>query len=1440
MTSNKTIKHYPLSSPQRDIWFDQILHPDVPLYNIGGYVRIDGSINPTLFEKAINKVIEENDALRIILHEGESLPTQTFAENIHIKLDFHDFSEQENAHESALKWMKQEFVKPFQLYDGLLFQFALCKTSANCYYWLKKYHHLIADGWSMSLIVQRVAAAYNFLTAGKTNEQKNYAYPDFIQNDQAYLESEKFVKAKHYWQEKYREVPEPLLVRHYASQFKGQTIPSQRATLRLKRPFYNQLIDFAKENRSSTFHIILGVLYCYFVRTCDRKDLPIGFPTLNRNTASFKQTVGLFTNVIPAWFRFGTDLSFLELMKSIGLESRQGYRHRRFPISEINRQVGRHSRQQLFDITLSYAKHDYDTHFNGNPGTAVYFTNGFTQNALAVFIEEFHQQDDVNIYFDYNLNFFDADEIERLKVRFEFLLGEILRHPSVPVRKLQIMPDVELKKILVDWNDTATDYPHDKTIVDLFEEQVDKTPDAIAVVFEDQQLTYRELNTKANQLAHYLQTLGVKPEVLVGICVERSIEMVVLLLGILKAGGAYLPLNPTYPAARLAFMLEDTKVSMLLTQSSLKKVLSFTPARMIYLDIEAETLSQLNSENLVNGVGSENLAYVIYTSGSTGQPKGVMITHKSVLNAYYAWENAYQLSILTTHLQMANFSFDVFTGDWVRVLCSGAKLVVCPQEWLLVPEKLFQLMRDEQVDCAEFVPAVVRNLIQYLESTAQNLNLMKLLIVGSDSWYMQEYQKVRQICSPSTRIINSYGVSEATIDSTYFESTQINWPIDRLVPIGHPFANTQIYILDQYLQPVPIGVSGELHIGGAGLARGYLNRPDLTAEKFIKNPFSEVPNSRIYKTGDLARYLPDGNIECLGRIDNQVKIRGFRIELEAIETVLVQHPDVIDAVVIVREDEPGEKRLIAYVVSDLIPTRIPYQAKCLVKYEDQTVPLQTADICTAGALLEGSMSFEKGKEISLHVQLPGESESYWLKGRVAYSRASTAGIEFKLTPKEQVLMEKGVTHELENKGFLNFLQYSLRDKLRNALKEKLPDYMVPSDFVLLMSLPLTPNGKIDRRALSQLSVSNYQLSEKTFVAPRTADEELLAGIWVSVLGVQRVGVHDNFFELGGHSLLAVNLMTRIEQQFGKKLPLSILFQESTIEKLATVLNQSTEKMWSSLVAIQKNGTKQPFFCVPGIGGNVTNFYELAQELGNEQPFYGLQAVGLDGKSKPYTKIEDMATHYLKEIQTVQSQGPYLLGGHSFGALVAFEMSQQLQKQGHEIARLTILDEIAAHLLNKQIKLDSDDVSFLSDVARVMELGLGKPIEVSYETLQTLDSESQLNYLLERFKKVSILPPEADIAHIREIIDIYKANYRMDYIPQDIKPTRITLFKASERIEENALNEIKSDPTWGWNQYAEGSVDALMVPGDHFSMMNQPHVQVLAEKLKVCFEQGLTV
>jgi amino acid adenylation domain-containing protein len=919
-TSNTT--SYPLSSTQREVWFEQLLHPNVPLYNIGGYLRIDGPIEPTIFEKALNQLIQDNDALRLVLHEGETLPSQTLAENVSLKLDYYDFSTQKNAPQSALEWMKQEFAKPFQLYDRLLFQFALLKISADCYYWLGKYHHLIMDGWSISLNVQRVATAYNALVVGHSHRDKTrYSYLDFLKNDQAYLDSKKFLQHQRYWLEKYQSVPEPLIPRRYAAQFQNQTIPSRLSMLHLQRKRYDQLKAFAQENKVSTFHVILGALYCYFVRTAARDDFVIGLPTLNRRTAAFKQTLGLFASVNPAWFPFGTELSFVELIQAISLELQKDYRHQRFPISEINKQVGLHEqgRRQLFDITLSYEKHDYDTHFNGNRAEAVTFTNGFEQNALAVFIREFHDNKNIRVDFEYSRGAFTENEIELIKVRFEFILTEILRRPSVPLREWQLMPEAEKNQILVEFNNTAADSPGDKTIIDLFEEQADKTPDNIALVFKEQQLSYKQLNQKANQQAHHLQTLGVKPEVLVGICVERSLDMVIGLFGILKAGGAYLPLDPAYPVARLALMLEDAQVSVLLTQSTLIDGLPDTTAQLVCLDTEAEALSRFCSDNPARGLKPENLAYVIYTSGSTGTPKGVMIQHQSLVNFIETAIAEYGVTEHDRILQFASINFDAAAEEIYPCLASGGTLVLRFDELLNSVPVFLQHCRDLELTVLDLPTAFWHQVVAELATTTVMLpDSLRLIIIGGERALPESMRLWQKRIGTNPSLINTYGPTEATVVATIYQLPGGSVPLDKNwqeLPIGRAIPHVQTYLLDKYLQLVPIGVPGELHLGGTGLARGYLYRPDLTADKFVPNPFNEGC-SRLYKTGDLARYLPNGNLEYLGRIDNQVKIRGFRIELSEIETRLAQHSAVRENVVIVHEPKEGDKRLVAYWVAN--------------------------------------------------------------------------------------------------------------------------------------------------------------------------------------------------------------------------------------------------------------------------------------------------------------------------------------------------------------------------------------------------------------------------------------------------------------------------------------------------------------------------------------------
>jgi amino acid adenylation domain-containing protein len=1159
-TSFDTLKHYPLSSSQREIWFDQILHPDVPLYNIGGTMRIDGPIEPELFEKALNQVIEENDALRIMLVKEKTLAAQVFVENVHIKLDFHDFSNQENAEKQALEWMQREFVKPFQLYEGLLFRFALCKVSDNCYYWFKKYHHLIADGWNHCLIAQRVASAYNALLLGQTvGEQKRYSYRDFIQNDQTYFESKKFTEDKHYWFEKFQKLPEQMIPGRYAGQFQGKTIPSQRSVLHLERTFYNQLVAFAKENNSSTFQLILGVLYCYFTRTCVQKELILGLPLLNRSTPSFKQTVGLFTKVIPASFRFGSDLSFLELLKSIGIESRTGARHKRFPISELNRQLktGREHRQQIFDLALIYLDNNYDDiQFADSPVEMRLLTHGIEQDALMIFVNDFDKQQEVKIDFDYSLGAFEPVEIELLKARFECLLHDVLCRPNVPIRELQIMPDEEYQKILFEFNETTTEYPRDKTIVVLFEEQVDKTPDAIAIVFENQQLTYQELNTRANQLAYHLQSLGVRPEVLVGICVERSLEMVIGILGILKAGGAYVPLDPRYPKERLAFIMEDTQTSIVVTQNSLVFYLLQQKTQLLCLDTEWELISPSDSKNLVSQVKQENLAYVIYTSGSTGKPKGVAIEHHSVVTLLMWAKEVFTSEEIAGVLASTSICFDLSIFELFVPLSWGGKIILVDNAL-----HLSTLSADLGVTLINTVPSAMGDLVR-TNSIPASVRVVNLAGEALQSKLVQQIYQQETI----EKVFNLYGPSE---DTTYSTWALIQKESKEAPSIGCPVANTQVYVLDENKQSVPIGVCGELYISGDGLARGYLNRPELTAEKFIPNPFSNDPKARLYKTGDLARYLPDGNIEYLGRIDNQVKIRGFRIELGEIETILNQESTVQEAVVIAREDEPGDKRLVAYIVSKLIPKRLPLKTNCLVELEHQSpITLTTEEISDEGVCLVGvPHTWEIGKQVSIRLQLSDVSDELCFEGHIAWHQGQQAGIQFTaMSPSTQVQFCQVMDNLFETQGILKSIQRTSGTLLREVLRQKLPDYMIPSRCIFLKKIPLTPNGKVDRKALPQPDGQRVDL-EMAYLAPKTEIEHEIANILQTVLHVNQIGIYDNFFDLGGNSLLLVQVQEKLVEVLNQEIPVLTFFQYPSITALAHYLE---DKSPSEQIALKKS------------------------------------------------------------------------------------------------------------------------------------------------------------------------------------------------------------------------------------------------------------------------------
>jgi aspartate racemase len=929
--------------------------------------------------------------------------------------------------------------------------------------------------------------------------------------------------------------------------------------------------------------------------------------------------------------------------------------------------------------------------------------------------------DGMRASFIYKTDLFDAETIARMQGHLQTLLEAIVANPSARLHSLPVLTVGERNQLLIEWNDTRRNYPREDSIPGLFEAQVAQTPDAVALVFQDQQLTYQELNRRANQVAHHLRKLDVGPEVLVGIAIERSLEMVIGLLGILKAGGAYAPLDPAYPDERLAFMLEDLRTPVVLTEEKQRQKWHNRGAVIVCLDTGWAGIAQNSDQNPSVNTTANDLAYVIYTSGSTGMPKGVCVPHRGVVRLVKG-ANYVSFEPSDVFLQFAPVSFDASTFELWGCLLNGGRLIISPSHLPTLAE-IGRLLSQHQVSTLWLTAGLFH---QIADQFPQALKPVRKLLVGGDVLSVPQVKKVAELRGGND-LINGYGPTENT---TFTCCYPIRGPYRGRgsVPIGRPISNTQVYILDRAQQPVPIGVPGELYIGGDGLAVRYLNQPELTAEKFVPNPFSDVPGERLYKTGDRTRYLPDGNIEFLGRIDNQVKIRGYRIELGEIETVLRQHSAVRETAVIARQDSPGERRLVAYLVCE-----------------------------TAMA--------------------------------------------------------------------------PVAEELRKCLKQKLPDYMVPSAFVFIEELPLTANGKVDRQALAALDIVRSE-NDMEILTPRDTLEFQLKQLWENVLGVRPIGVADNFFDLGGHSLLAVRLFGQMEKLIGRPLPLATLFQAPTIEQIANFLREDGwVRLWSSLVPIQAGGSMPPIFFAHGVGGNVLNFHALARHLGPDQPVYGLQSWGLDGKNPPLTRVEDMAAHYLKEIRVVQPEGPYLIGGMSFGGVVAYEMAQQLLAQGQQVGLLALLDVGAWGFYDTLPKREYYRLVILSWLRR---------IKFHSGNLVALPMSGKLTYLRQkektikrrinnrRFQKNYFKYLDSSHGLPRALQNVKKCNFLAAklYRPKPYAG-RITVFQATDRLSHPI------DPQITWKHLALGGVDAFEVPGDHLTLVDEPHVQVLAEKLKRC-------
>ena len=903
----------------------------------------------------------------------------------------------------------------------------------------------------------------------------------------------------------------------------------------------------------------------------------------------------------------------------------------------------------------------------------------------------------------YSVELFEAATIERLAGHFVTMLDAMVANQDQPVSALPMLTAKE-KLQFEEWNRTGVEYPRELCVHELVEAQVLRTPNASAVEHSGKRLTYRELNERANQLARFLRKRGIGHEARVGICLRRSLELPVAILAVLKAGAACVPLDPAYPKERLTYMLEDSETPLVLSQPGLLSEVTDFEAEVVNLEPDWKLFADESRENVRSNVEPENLAYVIYTSGSTGKPRGVLLTHGGLVNHNVAASKLFSITTNDRMAQFASISFDIAIEEIFPTWIAGGSLIVREEDASLAVGDFLPWVDQNGVTALDLPTAYWHELVRELsESTLKLPKSLRLVIVGGEKAQSGALATWRKLAGSRVRWVNTYGPTETSVIVTSYEPKDSE-ELPSVLPIGRPIANTKIYILSKSLQMLPVGVAGDLYVSGPGLARGYLNRPETTAEKFVADPFSQEPGARMYKTGDLARYLANGEIEFAGRTDDQVKIRGYRVELEEIEAVLGTHPGAHEVVVMARENASGEKSLVAY----LVPSR---------------------------------------------EQVPTASE------------------------------------------------------LRSYLTKKLPHYMVPAAVVLLEAMPKTPNGKVDKRALPAPKAADFAATQE-YVAPNSDLETQLTKIWETVLDKKPVGIRDNFFELGGHSLLAARLMHRIEQQLGKRLPLAALLQAPTIEQLTRLMGEGAGS-WSSLVPLQPQGSRPPFFCVHGVGGNVVGFRDLVRHLGSDQPFYALQPQGLDGKQECLTSIPLMAERYIQEIRRVQPEGPYRIGGYSFGGLVAYEMAQMLEAQGESVGLLALFDAYPGKEESRSEKLK-----------QVLTLPLKERIKFILKkgsfVVMTLRKRIELQFL-----------PRA-LRNVRQACSRAAGDYEVQPYPG-----RVTLFRVREKSADS-LN----DPYGIWWRMAEGGVELREINGDHLSLLKEPQVRFLAEELTDCLAHSI--
>ena len=1331
---------FPLSFAQQGLWFLDQLTPNSSAYNCPSAMRLEGRLDLEILESVINDLLKRHETLRTRIEVEDGSPVQVIDEWRWRSLEVQDLTNLtgEEREVEIKRITRAEARTEFDLRQGPLMRVKVLKLGTDEHVMLLTMHHIICDAWSMGVLLRESCLLYEAMSEGRRSPltELEIQYGDYAVWQGEYLAGRILEDQLEYWKKQLKGAAVMDLPTDHAR----PAVPSYRGSTEkvyIGKELSEDLKRLGQLEEATLFMTLMAAFKALLMRYSGGEDLSVGTSIAGRTQRRLEGMVGYFVNTLVMRTNLGGNPSFRELVnreKDVALEA---YARQEAPFEKLVEEINPErdlSRNPLFQVMMVLQNTRQDrTQLKGLKVTKIEEAAGVAKFDLT--LELAAGPEGITGCLEYSRDLYEEETIRRMARHYERVVKEAARDAERGIREIDLMSAAEKRQITETWNNTEQEYREARLAHELIAEQARRNGDAIALRSRQGELSYLELNRRANRLGNYLRKKGIGCEHLVGICADRSMEMVIAILGVLKAGGAYVPMDGNYPRERVRYMLEDASVTMLLTQGESGARLKAENLTVEVFDLETQW-TEIDYESEVGPdvkADEANMAYVIYTSGSTGKPKGVMITHGGLAN-YLKWAtDAYRIGEGEGAPVQSSIGFDLTVTSLYAPLVNGKRVeLLSEQEG---SDALANALSQERgYSLVKITPAHLEVLAEQMKTSDVEGRTRALVIGGEElkAGGLKHWQERAR----GTRLINEYGPTETVVGCCVYEVEAGKLEREReTIPIGKPIANAKMYILDENLEPAPIGVRGEICISGVGLARGYMGQPALTAERFIPNGFCKKGGGRLYRTGDVGRYLSEGNLEFIGRADRQVKIHGYRIEPGEIEVVLCQHPAIREAIVIAAGDDQGDKRLIAYLV-----------------YNSGHNPLVS--------------------------------------------------------------------------------------DLREFLRERLPNYLIPSAMVGLDALPLTSNGKVDRNALpppKQLQ-TGYG---KTVALPRDILEVQLAHIWKEILDIEeQISITDNFFELGGHSIRAIRLMAQIVKWFGQKLPLSILFQGGTIEHLANVLRgQASVVRPSPLVAIQPRGSKTPFFCVHTGSGEVLAYEPWARYLGKDQPFYGLQDHRAYQEDGPGISLYEMAADYVEAIRSVQPQGPYLLGGWSFGGLVAFEMAQQLTRLGQKIAMLLLVDAASPAFTKKSMA--TDDAMLLAIITNQLTRSTlkGNQIRKLVMDLRELGSEEQLKYVLSYFidrQEADKIDPEYAIEYLRRQLRIMRSRIRVGQAYEaQCYHGKITLFRPLDEPDE--FKQL--DPTRGWGALSVEPVEIHFMPGNHQTMGLEPHADALAERLRICLEKS---